>query len=51
MISFRVIKPIAQEEMSLIDKFIKKYQDYYDFSSPIFKTLMMKNIDQRILKN
>jgi len=45
MISLRVLKPIAIEEMSLIDKFIQKYQNEYDFSSPVFRTLMTKNIE------
>ena len=51
MISLRVTKPIAKEEMSLIDKFIKKYQGEYHFSTPTFKTLMIKNLEQRILQN
>lgn len=47
--SFQNPTPSEDEEISIIDKFVKKYSSSYNFDSDDFKKILIMNIDCRVL--
>ena len=47
--SFQNPTPSEDEEIVVIDKFIRKYSRSYNFDSDIFKKILIMNIDCRVL--